>query len=293
MIPPHVLRELRYIEISTSKGIRTARVGPYTSRKRGSGLDFDQHVPYRPGDDVRRIDWNVTARLNAPFVRQTHAERELDLVMALDMSPSMELGAGRYTKKEVLTFVSASLLFSAAADQVNAGFVAFSDRVLVTAPSRRVSGRAWAAIEDVWALQPSAARTSMVPMLQHLSSTLKTMSIVAIVSDFLTADEPFDSAELRVLASRHDVIAIIVEDPLDAALPDVRGFMRMRDVESGAHAIVALNDRTRFAYAEARTRWRKRVADACFRIGMDFVFVRSDRPVTQPVVDLLARRRSA
>ena len=293
MIPPHVLRELRYIEIATSKGIRTARVGPYTSRKRGSGLDFDQHVPYRPGDDVRRIDWNVTARLNAPFVRQTHAERELDLVMALDVSPSMQLGAGRYTKKEVLTFVSASLLFSAAADQVNTGVVAFSDRVLVTTPSRRVSGRAWAAIEAVWALEPSRARTLMIPMLQHLSSSLKTMSIVAIVSDFLTADEPFDSAELRVLASRHDVIAIIVEDALDAALPDGRGFMRMRDVESGENVVVAMNDRTRIAYAEARARWRKRIADVCFRIGLDFVFVRSDQPVTQPVVDLLARRRSA
>jgi hypothetical protein len=114
-----------------------------------------------------------------------------DLVMALDVSPSMQLGAGRYTKKEVLTFVSASLLIAAAADQVNTGLVAFSDRVLVTTPSRRVSGRAWAAIEAVWALEPSRARTLMIPMLQHLSSSLKTMSIVAIVSDFLTADEPF------------------------------------------------------------------------------------------------------
>jgi uncharacterized protein (DUF58 family) len=293
MIPAHVLRELQYLELSTTKGIRTARVGPYTSRKRGSGLDFDQHVPYRPGDDVRRIDWNVTARLNAPFVRQTHAERELDLVIALDLSRSMDIGTGRYTKKEVLTFVSGSLLFSAAADQVNAGFVAFSDRVLASTPARRVSGRAWSVIEEIWALSPPRARTRMRPALQHLLHSLKTMSIVTIVSDFLTADDPFESAELRMLASRHDVLAIVIDDPVDSALPAARGFMRVRDVESGEYVVVALNERSRQAYADARSRWRQHIADASFRLGMSFVFVRSDQPLLQPVVEILARRRSA
>ncbi|MEO6214222.1 MAG: DUF58 domain-containing protein [Vicinamibacterales bacterium] len=293
MIPSHLLGELRYLEISTARGIRTARVGPYTSRTRGSGLDFDQHVPYRPGDDVRRIDWNVTARLNAPYVRQTHAERELDLVIALDMSRSMELGAGRYSKKEVLTFVSGSLLFSAAADQINAGFMAFSDRVLAWAPPRRVSGRAWALIEDIWALKSERSRTTMIPALRHLLATLKTMSIVAIVSDFITADRVFESVELRMLAARHDVLAIIVEDPAEAALPDSRGFLRVKDVESGEEVLLALSAGSRRAYADARARWRQTIADASFRLGMKFVFVRSDVPVMQPVVELFARRRSA
>src|SRR5215204_1401463 len=111
MIPPDVLRELRYIEVYTSRKIRDLRVGPYTSPLRGPGLEFDEHRPYRPGDDVRRIDWNVTARLNAPFLRQTHAERELTVVAALDLSPSMAFGASTYSKKEVLMFITASLLF--------------------------------------------------------------------------------------------------------------------------------------------------------------------------------------
>jgi len=150
MIPPHMLRELRYLEISTAKAVRNVRIGPHTSRSRGSGFDFDQHLAYRPGDDVRRIDWNATARLNTPYVRQTHAERELDVVMALDLSQSMAIGSSRYSKKEVTTFVAASILFSAASDQINAGFLTFSDRVLRWAPplaTRRLEqprARAWA-----------------------------------------------------------------------------------------------------------------------------------------------------
>src|SRR4029450_12159940 len=100
MLPDHVMRELRYIEVYTAKGIRNLKVGPYTSRLRGPGFDFDQHRAYRPGDDVRRIDWNVTARLNAPFVRETHAERELNAVVAVDLSASMRFGTASRSKKE-------------------------------------------------------------------------------------------------------------------------------------------------------------------------------------------------
>ena len=123
MIPPAVMRELRYLEVYTAKRIRNLRLGAYTSPLRGPGFDFDEHQLYRPGDDVRRIDWNVTARMNAPYVRHTHAERELNVMVALDVSPSMELGTSHYSKKEVLTFITGSLLFSALSDQINTGFI--------------------------------------------------------------------------------------------------------------------------------------------------------------------------
>src|SRR6266581_9312737 len=136
MIPPAVMQELRYIEIYSARKIRNLRIGPYTSPLRGPGFDFDEHRPYRPGDDVRRIDWNVTARMNAPYVRHTHAERELNVMIALDVSRSMELGTSHYSKKEVMTFITGSLLFSALADQLNTGFLAFGDRVLASSPPR-------------------------------------------------------------------------------------------------------------------------------------------------------------
>ena len=124
------MRELRYIEVATARKIRNLRVGTYTSPLRGPGFDFDEHQPYRPGDDVRRIDWNVTARLDAPFVRHTHAERELNMMVAMDVSRSMALGTSHYSKREAMTFITGSLLFSALSNQINTGFLAFADRVL-------------------------------------------------------------------------------------------------------------------------------------------------------------------
>jgi uncharacterized protein (DUF58 family) len=116
VIPEHVMQELRYIEVYTAKRIRNLRVGPYTSPQRGPGFDFDEHQLYREGDDVRRIDWNVTARMGAPYVRHTHAERELNMMIAIDVSRSMALGAGGRSKKELMTFITGSLLFSAVSD---------------------------------------------------------------------------------------------------------------------------------------------------------------------------------
>jgi len=153
MIPEHVMRELRYIEVYTGKRIRNLRVGPYTSPQRGPGFDFDEHQPYRHGDDVRRIDWNVTARMGAPFVRHTHAERELNVMIAIDVSRSMELGAAGRSKKELMTFITGSLLFSAVSDQINTGFLAFSDRVLEYSPPRRTRAAAWSVL-DIWHVPP-------------------------------------------------------------------------------------------------------------------------------------------
>ena len=154
------LRELRYIELYSARKIRNLRIGPYTSPLRGPGFDFDEHRLYRPGEDVRRIDWNVTARMNAPYLRQTHAERELNVVAALDLSPSMAFGSSRYSKKEVMTFIAASIVFSATSDQINLGFLAFADRVLQWAPPRRAGGRAWRLLEELWDLEPTGSRTS-------------------------------------------------------------------------------------------------------------------------------------
>jgi uncharacterized protein (DUF58 family) len=293
MIPPHLLRELRYLEISTAKAVRNVRIGPHTSRTRGPGFDFDQHLAYRPGDDVRRIDWNATARLNTPFVRQTHAERELDVVLALDMSASMAIGSSRYSKKEVTTFVAASALFSAASDQINAGFLTFSDRVRTWTPPRRASARAWNLLEEIWALEPDSRETRLLPAIRHLLTNLKTMSVIAIVSDFISGEGVFESAELRMLAAQHDVVAVVIEDAADTELPAGRGFVRVRDVETGGASVIALSERTRRTYAHAMAGRKRAIKDACHRIGADFAFVPTDRPAMEPLIELFARRRGA
>jgi uncharacterized protein (DUF58 family) len=289
MIPEAVMRELRYIEIYTAKRIRNLRVGPYTSPQRGPGFDFDEHQPYRQGDDVRRIDWNVTARLNAPYVRHTHAERELNVMIAMDVSRSMVLAADR-SKKEVMMFITASLLFSAISDQINTGFLAFADRVLEHSPPRRSRASVWTVLERCWALSPRPGRTALLPAIRHLLNTLKRMSVVFIVSDFITDEDLFRSSELSMLAAKHDTIAVVPIDPSEDALPEGRGYMQMRDVETGREVAVALSRRTRRAYAdEMRTR-RETLAHAFYRVPMDHVFVPTDRSPVEPLLSLFAAR---
>ncbi|HEV8345959.1 MAG TPA: DUF58 domain-containing protein [Vicinamibacterales bacterium] len=298
MIPEHVMRELRYIEVYTAKRIRNLRVGAYTSPLRGAGFDFDQHQAYRQGDDVRRIDWNVTARMNAPYVRHTHAERELNVMIAIDVSRSMELGTAHDSKKEVMTYITGSLLFSALSDQINTGFLAFADRVIVSSPPRRTRAAAWHTLEQCWNTgAPGASRawrrsggTKLLPAISHLVKTLKRMSVVFIVSDFMTDEDLFGSRELAMLAARHDVIAVVPEDRGETALPPGRGYLNVRDVESGRQVAVGLGPRTRARYAEDVHQRREALTRAFYRVPMDHVFVPTDQSPVEPVLELFAKR---
>jgi len=290
MMPEHVVRELRYIEVYTAKRIRNLRVGPYTSPQRGPGFDFDEHQPYRQGDDVRRIDWNVTARMDAPYVRHTHAERELNVMIAIDASRSMQLGSAGRSKKELMTLITASILFSAVSDQINTGFLAFADRVLEYTPPRRTRASAWSVLEQCWALSPRPGRTAILPAIRHLLSTLKRMSVVFIVSDFITDEDLFGSQDLAMLAAKHDVIAVVPQDPSEMVLPEGRGYIQVQDLESGRHAAVTLSARTRRAYAAEMRARRDELSHAFYRLSMDHVFVPTDGSPVEPLLMLFARR---
>jgi uncharacterized protein (DUF58 family) len=284
------MRELRFIEVATARKMRSLRAGSFTSRSRGDGFDFDELQPYRPGDDVRRIDWNVTARLDAPFVRHTHAERELNMVIAMDVSRSMELGTDARSKRETMMFITASLVFSALADQVNTGFVAFSDRVLVSSPPRRRRAAAWAILERCWAAAEHGRSTAILPVVRHLLRSLKGMSIIFIVSDFLTDEDLFGGADLRMLAARHDVIAVVPQDGFELALPAGSGFLQVRDLESGRRAGIGLGAAARQRFATDVRRRRSSLARAFYGLPADHVFLDTGGPLVEPLLALMATR---
>jgi uncharacterized protein (DUF58 family) len=292
MIPEHVMRELRYIEVETSRKIRNQRVGAYQSPLRGPGFDFDEHQAYRPGDDVRRIDWNVTARMGTPFVRHTHAEREMNVMVVMDVSRSMSLGSSAYSKREVLTYISGSILLSAISDQINTGFMAFSDRVLLTSRPKRTRAAAWNVLQQAWDLSPSSTRTLMLPAVRELSRTLKRMSVVFIVSDFVTDDNVLESSELGQLAAHHDLIAVVPEDRAETALPVGSGYVHLRDAESGRRVTAGLGGRAREAYAAAAHARREALARSFYRVPMDHVFVPTHVSPVLPVLSLFARRKA-
>jgi uncharacterized protein (DUF58 family) len=292
MIPEHVMRELRYIEVATGRKIRNQRVGTYQSPLRGPGFDFDEHQPYRPGDDVRRIDWNVTARMGSPFVRHTHAEREMNVMVVMDVSRSMTLGSAAHSKRESLTYISGSILFSALSDQINAGFLAFADRVLLSTPPKRTRAAAWTVLEQAWALEPSSKKTLMIPVVRHLATSLKRMSVIFIVSDFVTDDDVLASPELAQLAAKHDLIAVVPEDRAETELPAGSGYVQMRDIESGRRMTVGLGRQARAGYAAAVDRRREDLARAFYRVPMDHVFVPTSGSPVLPVLSLFARRKA-
>jgi uncharacterized protein (DUF58 family) len=293
MIPEHVMHELRYIEVYTARKIRNQRVGVYQSPLRGSGFDFDEHQAYRPGDDVRRIDWNVTARMGSPFVRHTHAEREMNVMIAMDVSRSMALGSSGYSKREALTYITGSILFSALSDQINTGFLAFSDRVHTFSAPRRTRAAAWSILEECWALKPGAKRTLMRPAVDHLLASLKRMCVVFIVSDFMTDDDALASGQMAQLGARHDLIAVVPEDPAEVTLPAGSGYVRIRDVESGARASIGLGSAARRRFEAAVTARRGELIRAFYRVPMDHVFVPTDRSPVLPILSMFARRMSA
>jgi uncharacterized protein (DUF58 family) len=291
MIPEHVMRELRYIEVETSRKIRNQRVGAYQSPLRGPGFDFDEHQPYRPGDDVRRIDWNVTARMGAPYVRHTHAEREMNVMVVMDVSRSMSLGSSAHSKREALTYISGSILFSAISDQINTGFMAFADRVLLETRPRRTREAAWSVLEQAWALAPSSRKTLMRPAIRALATVLKRMSVVFIVSDFVTDDDALESSELAQLAAHHDVIAVVPEDRAETSLPPGAGYVHLRDLETGRRVSVGLGSRARAGFAAAAQARREALARAFYRVPMDHVFVPTGVSPVLPVLSLFARRK--
>jgi len=291
MLPDEVRRELRYIEMYTAKRIRNLRVGAYTSRVSGSGFDFKEHRPYRAGDDVRRIDWNVTARLRTPFIRLTDAERELNLVVALDLSPSMGFGTVRRSKKDAMLFIAGCLVFSALADRINIGFVAFADRVLAYFPPRSHRAHAWEVLDQLWALDAPATRTAIAPVARLLAGRLKRTSLVCVVSDFITPEDLGDGRELKMLAARHDLVGVVVEDPAERALPAGHGTIRVRDMESGRSVRVGLGEGIGRRYREAAAARHRTLTEAFYRIPMDPVFVRSDESAVEPLLRLFMSRK--
>ena len=308
MLPERITRELRYLEIYTARKMRNLRAGTYTSRSRGPGFDFDEHRPYRPGDDVRRIDWNVTARLRQPFVRETHAERELNVIVALDLSPSMSFGTSALDKKELMLYVAACFGFSAAVDQINLGLLAFSREVLQYWPPRRSKGRAWRALDELWRLESGAGPTRIAPVATFLQKRLRHASVIFLVSDFLTDESLPHIPELRLLTARHDVVGVVIQDASELSLFRGGGEVRVKDPESGLLRRWALTRRTRRRYALSMDERRQRLTDAFYAAGMDHAFL-IDRPIAdgstdgepgagpsivlEPLMELFSARRRA
>lgn len=234
MLAREVIQRVREIQVHTGRQVADVLAGQYVSVFKGRGVEFDEVRPYVPGDDVRTIDWNVTARTGDPFVKLFEEERELTVMLVVDMSRSGWFGSGERTKVEVAAELCGVLAFSAIANKDKVGLLLFSDRVEKFIPPAKGKSHVLRCIRELLTYEPEGRGTDLNEPLRLLGSVLKRKATVFLVSDFWAGDF---STSLSVLGRRHDVVAVRIRDPRETSLPDV-GLVRWVDAESGREILV-------------------------------------------------------
>jgi uncharacterized protein (DUF58 family) len=288
-ISPEVLKQVRRVELKTRGLVDALFAGEYRSVFKGQGMEFAEVREYTPGDEVRAIDWNVTARMNRPFVKRYVEERELTIVLALDISGSERFGTVARFKSDMMTEFAAVIALAAVRNNDRVGLIFFTDRVEHVVPPRKGKRHVLRIVRDLLAFEPRGRGTDLEPALEYMQRTLRQHTIVFLVSDF--QDEGYEHA-LKVLGRRHDVVAVTLNDPAEQSLPSV-GLARMRDPETGQFLEIDTSDRrVRAAYAEhigAELAARRRVLR---RAGVDEVELTTDGTVIEPLLKFFRTRET-
>jgi uncharacterized protein (DUF58 family) len=286
-VPPEVLRLVKQVEIKARILADEALVGTYRSVFRGSGLDFEEVREYEPGDDVRSIDWNVTARMNVPYIKKYREERELNIFIAVDVSSSAWFGTAAVTKRELAADVAALLAVTALHNNDRVGLLLFADGIREFLPPREGRHHLMHVIRELLFTEPQRSRTEIASVADFLANVTKKRNVVFVLSDFLDFD--FE-APLRALAHKHDVIALVLSDPREIELPAV-GLLALEDAETGRVAYVDTGAAaTRSLYARAARERRAQRLRVFSRMGIDRVDLSTDRPYVPALLALFNAR---
>jgi uncharacterized protein (DUF58 family) len=282
-----MLARIRRLQIRARRLVRLLFLGEYHSVFRGRGLEFSEVREYEPGDEVRFIDWNVTARMGSPYVKKYVEERELVLYLLVDVSPSSGFSSTAATKRELAAELATLLAFAANANNDKTGLIAFSDRVELFLPPRKGMQHVLRMARELLYLQPKGRGTNIAVATDLLMSITKRPSVAFVISDFLTTGyEP----SLRLAAQKHDLTAVSLTDPRELELPRV-GLIRLQDPETGAEVLLDTEDareRSRYATAAAeRVVSRRRLLAG---LGVEEIPLRTDRSYIQPLMTFFKAR---
>jgi len=287
-VPDEVLRKIREVEIKARVLADELLLGTYRSVFRGSGLDFEEVREYEPGDDIRSIDWNVTARMGTPFIKKYREERALNIYLAVDVSASSWFGTVRQSKRELAADVGALLAVAAIRNYDRVSLMLFADAVQEFIPPKVGRDHLLHVIRQLLYAESRRARTDIATATRYLGNVAKKRSVMFVVSDFL--DAGFD-APLRMLGQKHDVIAVVVNDPRELELPAV-GLVALEDAETGETVEIDTSRRAlRDAYAAAARERRIERRRAFARMGIDSVDLYTGRQYV-PALMTLFRARS-
>jgi len=234
MIPKELAKKIRYIEIYTSKAVNDILAGEYESVFKGRGMEFDEVREYTPGDEIRSIDWNVTARMGHPYVKRFVEERELTIMFLVDLSASGSFGSIEKTKNEVAAELCALLSFSAVKNNDKVGLIIFTDTIEMFIPPKKGVSHVLRLIRDLLNFKPKQAQTNIAEALDYLGRVTNRRCVVFLVSDFQS--EGFEKP-LRILGKRHDLIALSIIDPREIVMPDA-GLVELEDAETGERVVI-------------------------------------------------------
>ncbi len=287
MISSELARKIRILQITTRKVVNDVLAGEYTSVFKGRGMEFDEVREYMPGDDVRTIDWNVTARTGRPYVKRFVEERELTVFFLVDLSASGAFGSVRKLKNEIAAEFCALLSFSAVKNNDKVGLIVFTDRVELYVPPKKGTTHVLRVIRELLNFKPKAVRTDIAGTLDYFGKVAKKRAVVFLVSDFQS--EAFEKS-MRIVAKRHDLVAVPVTDPREVRLPNV-GLIELEDAETGEMVLVDTSS------AEVRKRYERlgRERGEMYRelfasMGVDQIEIMTDRDYVPRLVQFFRTR---
>jgi uncharacterized protein (DUF58 family) len=284
-----LIRKVRRIQIHTSRVTSEALAGTYHSAFRGRGVEFEEVRPYVVGDDVRTIDWNVSARAGAPHVKQFREERELCVMLAVDLSGSLDFGTRSQFKREMVAEMAATIAFSAIRNGDKVGLLAFTDRVERFVPPRKGTRHVLRIVRELLALKPQGTGTRIGEAIDEITRVVRKRSVLFVVSDFM--DTGWERS-MSVARGRHDVIPVVVRDAAEDSLPAV-GLLEVEDPETGETLVVDTSDRgVRARFAAAAAEDRAALQQAFRKMRMDAVEVQTGGDFVKPLAEVFRRREA-
>jgi len=287
MIPKEVLNQIRYIQIITCRLVNEVFAGEYQSVFKGRGMEFEEVREYQPGDDIRSIDWNVTARMNTPYVKKFIEERELTVMILLDVSGSFYFSSVNKLKRRLSAEVASILAFSAMRNKDKVGLVLFTDQIEKFLPPKKGLNYGLRIIREALYFQPSSQRTNISRALDFLNKVCKRKAVVFIISDFYSED--FEHT-LSLTNKHHDLIAVTITDPRELELPSL-GIVSFFDPEAGEEIIVDTSPKVREAFKKRALSFFEKRDKLFERLGIDNISLRTDIPYKDSLVAFFTKRR--
>ncbi|HIK58200.1 MAG TPA: DUF58 domain-containing protein [Nitrospinaceae bacterium] len=280
-LSPELLQRIKTIQIKTNYLVNDIMAGEYVSAFKGRGMEFSEVREYQPGDDVRLIDWNVTARMNQPFIKEFKEERELTLMLLVDVSSSGEFGSAGKLKNEVSAEIASILAFAAIKNNDKIGLIVFSDKIEHTIPPKKGKAHIWNIIRTILDFKPEGKGTNLSLPLEYLLNVQKRKTTAFLISDF--QDDDYET-KLKLVKQKHDLVAISITDPREESLPDV-GLIQLEDTESGESLLVDTSDSEMIRQYSEQVQVKKENRKTYFQsIGIDTIEIKTNKSLADPII---------